>query len=81
MKIKATVISPVHIGTNELYEPTNFIIDGEYLYYFKEEDFYKKLPKNDKVEFLKLSENNVVELWKFIVQRKNIAKERYINTK
>ena len=77
MKIKATVISPVHIGTNELYEPTNFIIDGEYLYYFKEEDFYKKLPKNDKVEFLKLSENNVVELWKFIVQRKNIAKEIY----
>jgi len=75
MKIKATVLSPIHIGTGELYEPTNFVIDGDYLYYFKEEDFYKKLPKSDKKEFLKLAESNVVGLWKFIAQRKNIAKE------
>ena len=75
MKIKATVLSPIHIGTGELYEPTNFVIDGDYLYYFKEEDFYKKLPKSDKEEFLKLAESNVVGLWKFIANRKYIAKE------
>ena len=75
MKIKATVISPIHIGTGEVYEPANFIIDRDYLYYFKEEDFYKKLPQSDKKEFLKLAEDNVVGLWKFIASRKNIAKE------
>ncbi|MEO1928408.1 MAG: RAMP superfamily CRISPR-associated protein [Nautiliaceae bacterium] len=75
MKIKATVISPIHIGTSEMYEPTNFIIDGDYLYYFKEEDFYKKLPKSDKGEFLRLAESNVIGLWKFVANRKGIAKE------
>ena len=77
MKIKATLLSPVHIGSGEMYEPTNFVIDGDYLYYFKEEDFYKKLPQNDKKEFLNLAENNVIKLWKFIASRKELIRQIY----
>jgi CRISPR-associated protein Csm5 len=84
-KIKATVLSPIHIGTGEVYEPTNFIIDKEkekyYLYFFKEENFYKNLPLIDKKKFLELASNTtqegIFDLWKFIAQRKKIIKDIY----
>lgn len=78
-KIKATALSPIHIGTGEVYEPTNYIIDDGYLYSFREEEFYKRLSKNDKRIFLdKVSKNrfeSLFELWKFISSKKAIAKE------
>lgn len=77
MKIKATLLSPVHIGSGEMYEPTNFVIDGDYLYYFKEEDFYKKLSQNDKKVFFNLVESDVIGLWKFIASRKELIKQIY----
>jgi CRISPR-associated protein Csm5 len=77
MRIKATLLSPVHIGSGEMYEPTNFVIDGDYLYYFKEEDFYKSLSQKDKKEFLNLAENHVIRLWKFIASRKELIKQIY----
>jgi CRISPR-associated protein Csm5 len=84
-KIKATALSPIHIGTGEVYEPTNFIIDKEkekyYLYFFKEENFYKNLPLIDKKKFLELASNTtqegIFDLWKFIAQRKKIIKDIY----
>jgi len=49
--LKMTALSPVHIGSGEDYEPTNFIIDGGYLYEFDEIDFYRELGDADKREF------------------------------
>ncbi len=33
-KLKLTTISPVHIGDGDMYDPTNYVIDEGYLYYF-----------------------------------------------
>ena len=57
MTLKLTVLTPVHIGTGEHYEPINFVIDNGYLYEFDEVEFYKKLDSRQKQEFLKAVEN------------------------
>ncbi len=77
MRIKITALSPIHIGTGDIYEPSNFIIDGDYLYFFKEEDFFKELPINDKKDFINISQKNIFNIWKFIALRKEIAKNIY----
>jgi CRISPR-associated protein Csm5 len=78
-KIKATALSPIHVGSGEMYEPTNYVIDKNYLYYFKEEKFFKELHQKDKNEFLKLvsdfSKESIFKLWSFISKRKEIAKK------
>jgi CRISPR-associated protein Csm5 len=84
-KIKATALSPIHIGTGEAYEPTSYVINKEkekyYLYYFKEENFFKSLSKIDKTNFLNLinndSQESIFNLYKFISLRKNIIKNCY----
>jgi len=49
--IKITTLSPIHIGTGEVYEPTNFVIDDGYLYEFDEVLFYQSLNQTDKILF------------------------------
>ncbi len=50
-KLKITALSPVHIGTGDVYEPTNFVIDDNKLYAFDEVLFYQSLSHLDKVAF------------------------------
>lgn len=57
-KLKLTALSPIHIGTGEVYEPTNFVIDGGYLYEFDEVEFYKSLNEEQKENI-----NNLMENW------------------
>ncbi|KIM08333.1 MAG: hypothetical protein KU29_04405 [Sulfurovum sp. FS06-10] len=47
-KLKLTTLSPVHIGTGEDFEPTNYVIDAGTLYEFDEVIFYKSLSDLDK---------------------------------
>jgi CRISPR/Cas system CSM-associated protein Csm5 (group 7 of RAMP superfamily) len=47
-RLKLTALSPIHIGTGEVYEPTNFVIDDGYLYEFDEVLFYKSLEELDR---------------------------------
>lgn len=74
-KIKATALSPIHIGTGEVYEPTNYIIDDGYLYSFREEEFIKNLTKEEIKKLIKLK--NLPEIYKFFKDRKYIAKDIY----
>ena len=55
-RLKLTALSPIHIGSGEEYEPTNYVIKDDRLYAFNEhvviEKLYerdKKLPTNDKL--------------------------------
>jgi len=55
-KLKLTALSPIHIGSGEEYEPTNYVIKEDRLYAFNEhvviEKLYerdKKLPSDDKL--------------------------------
>ena len=58
-KLKLTAITPIHIGTGEDYEPTNFVIDGGYLYEFDEYKFYDKLDDRTKQLFLQAVESKL----------------------
>ncbi len=51
--LKLKTITPIHIGTGEAYEPTNFVIDGGKLYQFDEVLFYQSLNPSDKRLFNK----------------------------
>ncbi len=56
-KLKLTALSPIHIGTGEVYEPTNFVIDDGYLYEFDEILFYKGLSCEQKENIVNLMDN------------------------
>jgi len=49
--LKITTLSPLHIGTGEVYEPTSFVIDEGKLYEFDEIQFYQNLTLSDKKIF------------------------------
>jgi len=46
--LKITTLSPLHIGTGESYEPSNFVIDNGKLFEFDEILFYQSLNTEDK---------------------------------
>ena len=86
IKLKLTAISPIHTGSGEVYEPTNFIIDENskkqlVLYHFRDEDFFEALDKNKQQQFLKIinemKEDSFVKIHKFIKENENkeIAKK------
>ncbi len=77
VKLKITALTPLHLGTGEFYEPTNFVIDNGYLYEFNEIDFYKKLDPKQKQEFLKAVESKNSDESLFAVHRiiKNFKKQ------
>jgi len=78
-KIKLTALTPIHIGTGERYEPTNYVIDNGYLYEFDEFEFFKRLDKKAKIEFEKAaednSENSIFKIHRVISKYTNIAKD------
>lgn len=71
--LKITTLSPVHIGTGEAYEPTNFVIDGGKLFEFDEVQFYNQLTPEDKEEFNKII-NNWLDIIDFYRSRVEEAK-------
>lgn len=81
--LKLTPISPIHIGTGQAYEPTNYIIDKDkfkdkeynYLYAFDEFLFFRNLPDKDKADFAnKLDAKTILDIQRFIKSRAQIAK-------
>ena len=79
IRLKLTAISPVHIGSGEIYEPTNFVMDEGVLYHFRDEDFYMALPDIKKEVFMRIINENrsdsFVQVHKFVKDNKNIVKE------
>ena len=85
-RVKLTALSAIHIGTGEVYEPTNYVIDNGYLYEFDEVLFLKHLPAPKRMEFVKYTEMQTehgYELFEkihhFIVENKQYAKEVAFN--
>ncbi len=80
-KIKLKALTPLHIGTGEFYDPTNFIIDDGYLYEFDEMEFFKNLDEKGKENFLRAVEGraseSLFEVHRVVKQNKNIAKKAY----
>ena len=85
--LKLTTLSPVHIGTGDVYEPTNFVIDDGWLYEFDEVLFFKNLPQITKTEFNRIVNTNsdngnelFEKLHAFIIKHKETAKKVAFNT-
>jgi hypothetical protein len=89
-KLKLTTLTPVHIGTGEDYEPTNFVIDGDRFYHFDEALFYKSLPLLDKktfdsklgdwmqiIDFYKTNTSKAISISKFSCYVSTTVSERY----
>jgi CRISPR-associated protein Csm5 len=69
LKIRLHILSPVHIGCDDVYEPTNFVIDEKKnkLIEFDPMNFIKTLPQKEKEEFSKTcSGDNLLAIFKFI---------------
>ena len=73
-KLKITTLSPVHIGTGEVYEPTNFVIDKNRFYVFDEALFYKSLEPMDREKFNKKL-NDYMQVIDFYKDNKESAKK------
>ncbi len=85
-RVKLTALSAIHIGTGEVYEPTNYVIDNGFLYEFDEVLFLQHLPSSKRTEFIKYTEMQTehgYELFEkihhFIVENKQYAKEVAFN--
>jgi CRISPR/Cas system CSM-associated protein Csm3 (group 7 of RAMP superfamily) len=73
--IKATLKSPLHIGTGETYEPFNFIIDDEIFYYFNEAHFYHALPEiKQEALNIKIDTHDLMQIINFYKDNKDIGK-------
>lgn len=74
--LKITTLSPLHIGTGEVYEPSNFVIDEGRLFEFDEVLFYQNLTLEDKEEFNKIVDNwlNILDFYRSrIEEAKGVA--------
>ncbi|MEK6590859.1 MAG: type III-A CRISPR-associated RAMP protein Csm5 [Nitrospinota bacterium] len=69
LKVKLHIISPVHIGCDDVYEPMGFVIDEKKrrLIEFDPMDFVKILNDKQRNDFSRLcSENDLLAVFKFI---------------
>jgi hypothetical protein len=71
-----TAITPIHIGTGEVYEPTNFVIDNGYLYEFDEVLFLKSLNKLEQQSFNSKLQD-YIQIIDFYKNHKDKAKKIY----
>jgi CRISPR-associated protein Csm5 len=71
-KIRLHIISPVHIGCDDVYEPTGFVVDKatKKLVAFDPVDFVRSLNAADRKKFLELCDKgtleSIVEIYKFM---------------
>ncbi len=81
IKVRLHIISPVHIGCDDVYEPTSFAIDEKKrkLIEFDTMDFIRNLSPRDKQEFTKIcmegNVSSIVKLYNFISNKKPEGRE------
>jgi len=74
-KVRLHIFSPVHIGCDDVYEPTGFMVNkaAKRLVAFDELDFVRSLPAADRAKFLAICEKgtleSIVELYRFMGNR------------
>lgn len=76
LKVRLHIVSPVHIGCDDVYEPTSFVIDEKKgtLIEFDPMDFIKKLSQKDREEFSKkCMGDDLLGIFKFIKAKYNMS--------
>lgn len=69
--VKLTTLTPVHIGSGDSYDPTQFFIDEkDYLNCFNTAEFIEKLDDKQRAEFSKIClEMNYVSMFRFFREK------------
>lgn len=73
-KVRLHVISPIHIGCDDVYEPTGFVVDrsAKKLISFEPIDFVGSLDPGNRAKFLALCDKgtleSILEIYKFMAQ-------------
>lgn len=86
LKIRLHVLSPIHIGCDDVYEPTSFVIDEKKnkLIEFDPMDFVKSLSVQERQRFSMLcmqgSISSIVSIYKFISNKQIKGREIEIST-
>lgn len=83
-KVKLHVLTPIHIGMGDAYDPTQFVIDKDGLMYvFDTNDFLKSLDAEKSMEFCKLADNanNPVPVFRFFRENFDKTKIKYREVK
>lgn len=84
-KVRLHVISPVHIGCDDAYEPTGFVVDraNRKLIAFDPIEFVGGLTSEDRRKFLSICEKgtlaSLVELYRFMDGRRSAAAGRCVS--
>jgi CRISPR-associated protein Csm5 len=83
-RLHITPLSPVHIGTGESYEPTNYVIDDGVLHEFDTGAAMAAFSAEDRKDLLvianrKPDENMIKKLQSFFYERRNILKAWAVN--
>lgn len=82
--LKYTPLSPLHIGTGDCYEPTNYVIDDGTLYEFDTGGAVAALSANDRAELSKIVSKPDAQMLKavqkFFFDRREALKPWAINT-
>lgn len=76
LNVRLHVLSPVHIGCDDVYEPTGFVIDAKKgkLIEFDSMEFIKSLSNKDRDELLlKCMADNLLDIYKFIKNKYNTS--------
>lgn len=74
-KVRLHIISPVHIGCDDVYEPTGFVVDkaAKKLIAFDPLDFVRSLNQADRKKFMEICEKgtleSILEIYKFMWHR------------
>jgi CRISPR-associated protein Csm5 len=82
--LKYTPLSPIHIGTGDSYEPTNYVIDGGTLYEFDTGGAVAALSERDRSELSKIvagrgNEQMLKAVQKFFYDRRDALKPWAVN--
>ena len=87
LKVNLHILSPVHIGCDDYYEPTSFKVDEKQkkLIEFDPIEFFTNLNESDRKDFVKICEkgtiSSIIEIYKFISHREAKGREVEIPSK
>lgn len=79
-KVYLTPLSPIHIGCGEDFEPTNYIIEQDLLYYFEPSKLNINSQSDNFRELFSLASKGDYEgVKKFFIKNKNLILDSYIS--
>lgn len=79
IKVKVTILTPVHIGCDDIYEPTNFRIENDKLIHFDTFNFIDSLNDADRKKLVDICSrgdiSSLLEIYKFVRDKRVFGRE------